>query len=164
MKKLQVIGWVALGALLIIQFIKPTLNQAAGVQANYIGTKHEVPANVKSVLDKACMDCHSNNTRYPWYASIQPVAWWLADHVKDGKKHLNFDEYTQRSLRYQYHKMEEIVEMVKEEEMPLPSYTWTHTDARLAYEERVAITGWAQSVMKNMEAQYPMDSLVKKLK
>ncbi len=110
------------------------------------------------------MDCHSNNTRYPWYASIQPLAWWLADHVKDGKKHLNFDEYTQRSLRYQYHKMEETVEMVKEEEMPLPSYTWTHMDARLSNEERVAITGWAQSVMKNMEAQYPMDSLVKKSK
>jgi hypothetical protein len=123
-----------------------------------------VPANVKTILDKACMDCHSNNTRYPWYASIQPLAWWLADHVKDGKKHLNFDEYTQRSLRYQYHKMEETVEMVKEEEMPLPSYTWTHMDARLSNEERVAITGWAQSVMKNMEAQYPMDSLVKKSK
>jgi hypothetical protein len=123
-----------------------------------------VPANVKTILDKACMDCHSNNTRYPWYAAIQPLAWWLADHVKDGKKHLNFDEYTQRSLRYQYHKMEETVEMVKEEEMPLPSYTWTHTDARLSNEERVAITGWAQSVMKNMEAQYPMDSLVKKSK
>jgi hypothetical protein len=164
MKKLQVIGWVALGAFGIIQFIKPTLNQSAGPQVSYMGTKHEIPTNVKNILDKACMDCHSNNTRYPWYASIQPVAWWLADHVKDGKKHLNFDEYTQRSLRYQYHKMEETVEMVKEEEMPLPSYTWTHTDARLTYEERVAITGWAQAVMKNMEAEYPMDSLVKKSK
>lgn len=164
MKKLQVIGWVALGALVIIQFIKPTPNQAVGPQANYIGTKHEVPANVKSILDKACMDCHSNNTHYPWYASIQPLAWWLADHVKDGKKQLNFDQYTQRSLRYQYHKMEETIEMVKEEEMPLPSYTWIHTDTRLTYEERVVITDWAQSVMKNMEAQYPMDSLVKKSK
>jgi hypothetical protein len=164
MKKIQVIGWVALGALLIIQFIRPTPNQSAGPQVNYMGTKHEMPANVKTILDKACMDCHSNNTRYPWYASMQPIAWWLADHVKDGKKHLNFDEYTQRSLRYQYHKMEETVEMVKEEEMPLPSYTWTHTDARLTYEERVAITGWAQAVMKNMEAKYPMDSLVKKSK
>jgi hypothetical protein len=164
MKKLQVIGWVAIGALGIIQFIKPTLNQSAGPQVNYMGTKHEIPTNVKNILDKACMDCHSNNTRYPWYASIQPVAWWLADHVKDGKKHLNFDEYTQRSLRYQYHKMEETVEMVKEEEMPLPSYTWTHTDARLTYKEHVAIMGWAQAVMKNMEAEYPMDSLVKKSK
>jgi hypothetical protein len=164
MKKIKVIGWVALGTLVIIQFIKPAPNQSVGPQANYFSNKHEVPANVKTILDKACMDCHSNNTRYPWYAAIQPLAWWLADHVKDGKKHLNFDEYTQRSLRYQYHKMEETVEMVKEEEMPLPSYTWTHTDARLSNEERVAITGWAQSVMKNMEAQYPMDSLVKKSK
>jgi len=95
MKKIKVIGWVALGTLVVIQFIKPAPNQSAGPQVNYIGNKHEVPANVKTILDKACMDCHSNNTRYPWYASIQPLAWWLADHVKDGKKHLNFDEYTQ---------------------------------------------------------------------
>jgi hypothetical protein len=58
--------------------------------------------------------------------------------------------------------MEETIEMVKEEEMPLPSYTWTHSDARLTQEERAIITRWAQSIMESMKAQYPMDSLIKK--
>ncbi|MFM8485102.1 MAG: heme-binding domain-containing protein, partial [Bacteroidota bacterium] len=93
--------------------------------------KYAVPENVMAVLKPACYDCHSNQTRYPWYAGIQPVAWWLAEHVNDGKRHLNFDEFTTRKIAVQNHKLEEIIEMVKEEEMPLGSYTWTHADARL---------------------------------
>lgn len=162
MKPLKTIGWSLLGALVLIQFIKPEKNIAEGPQPNAITNKFEMPVEVKTILDKACMDCHSNNTSYPWYSTIQPVAWWLADHVKDGQRHLNLDEYTNRSLRYQFHKMEETIEMVKEEEMPLPSYTWTHTEARLTQEERAIITRWAQSIMESMKAQYPMDSLVKR--
>lgn len=162
MKPLKVIGWSLLGALVVIQFIKPVKNESSGPQANAITTKHEMPVDVKTILDKACMDCHSNNTRYPWYSNIQPVAWWLADHVKDGKRHLNLDEYTSRSLRYQYHKMEETIEMIEEGEMPLPSYTWAHTDAKLTPEEKATLTRWATSIMESMKAQYPMDSLVKR--
>src|SRR5688572_22204665 len=111
-------------ALVIIQFIHPAKNEAAGPQPNYIGNVFTVPEDVKLILYKACNDCHSNNTKYPWYAKTQPVDWWLDNHVKDGKKHLNLDEYTNRNLRYQYHKLEEIAEQVKEGEMPLESYTW----------------------------------------
>lgn len=162
MKHLKTIGWALLGALVLIQFINPQKNAMAGPHPNAITNSYEMPVEVKTIVEKSCMDCHSNNTKYPWYSNIQPVAWWLSDHVKDGKRHLNLDEYTNRSLRYQYHKMEEIIEMVKEEEMPLPSYTWTHADARLTQEERVIITRWAQSIMEFMKAQYPLDSLVKK--
>lgn len=148
-----------LAVLVIIQFIHPKKNQSEGTQPNYVGAVYPVPADVKQVLDKACLDCHSNNTRYPWYAKIQPVHWWMENHVKDGKKHVNYDEYTNKPLRYQYHKMEETIEMVKEGEMPLDSYTWTHKDAKLTDAEKALITGWAQSVMTSMEQQYPIDSL-----
>lgn len=151
-----------LAALVVIQFIHPKKNKSEGPQPNYIGNKYPVPGDVKEILSKACNDCHSNNTRYPWYALLQPVHWWMEKHVKDGKKHINYDEYTNRPLRYQYHKMEETIEMVKEGEMPLNSYTWTHKDARLTDEEKAKITGWAQSVMDTMKALYPMDSLVRK--
>jgi hypothetical protein len=153
--------WVLLAGLIIIQFIHPKRNKAEGAQANYIGTRFNVPQPVKQVLEKACMDCHSNNTRYPWYSRLQPVDWWLNDHVQDGKKGLNFDEYTNKPLRYQYHKMEETIEMVEDKEMPLKSYTWTHRDARLTDNERLLIVNWARSVMKTMEGTYPMDSLVR---
>ena len=153
---------VLLAAFIVIQFIHPKKNTAEGPQPNYIGNAYTVPGDVKSILAKACNDCHSNNTVYPWYAKIQPVDWWLTDHVNDGKKHINFDEYTHKSLRYQYHKMEETIEMVKEGEMPLESYTWVHKDAKLTDEEKIKLTGWAESVMKDMESKYPIDSLKRK--
>jgi len=153
---------VLLAALVVIQFIHPKKNKSEGPQPNYIGNNYNIPEDVKTILAKACNDCHSNNTRYPWYATLQPVHWWLEKHVKDGKKHINYDEYTNRPLRYQYHKMEETIEMVKEGEMPLNSYTWTHKDAKLTDEEKSKLTGWAQSVMDTMKARYPIDSLVRK--
>ncbi|MBL0304943.1 MAG: heme-binding domain-containing protein [Chitinophagaceae bacterium] len=153
---------VLLAALVIIQFIHPKKNKAQGPQPNYIGNSFTVPVDVKPILDKACNDCHSNNSNYPWYANFQPIHWWLEKHIKDGKKELNFDEYTNRSLRYQYHKMEETIEMVKEGEMPLNSYTWTHKDAKLTKEEKIKITGWAESVMDTMKAKFPIDSLIRK--
>jgi DNA replicative helicase MCM subunit Mcm2 (Cdc46/Mcm family) len=153
---------VLLAALIVIQFIHPKKNKAEGPQPNYIGNVYAIPGDVKTILAKACNDCHSNNTTYPWYANFQPIHWWLEKHVKDGKKHINYDEYTNRPLRYQYHKMEETIEMVKEGEMPLNSYTWTHKDAKLTAEEKAKITGWAQSVMDTMKAKYPIDSLIRK--
>lgn len=153
---------VLLAAFIVIQFIHPKKNTAEGPQPNYIGNAYTVPEDVKSILAKACNDCHSNNTVYPWYAKIQPVDWWMTKHVNDGKKHINYDEYTNKSLRYQYHKMEETIEMIKEGEMPLESYTWVHTDAKLTDEEKAKLTGWAESVMKDMESKYPIDSLKRK--
>lgn len=154
--------WVLLAALIAIQFIHPKRNKSEGPQPNYIGKVYAIPDDVQSIMAKACNDCHSNNTRYPWYSKIQPVHWWLNKHVLEGKKKINYDEYTNRPLRYQYHKLEETIEMVKEGEMPLNSYTWTHKDAKLTEEEKAKITGWAQSVMDTMKARYPIDSLIRK--
>ncbi len=149
-------------ALIIIQFIHPKKNKAEGPQPNYIGNNFAVPADVKTILAKACNDCHSNNSNYPWYANLQPIHWWMEKHIKEGKKNINYDEYTNRPLRYQYHKMEETIEMIKEGEMPLNSYTWTHKDAKLTNEEKIKLTDWAESIMKDMESKYPIDSLKRK--
>lgn len=149
-------------ALIVIQFFHPKKNQAQGPQPNFIGNNFAIPEDTKSILAKACNDCHSNNTRYPWYSKIQPVHWWLNNHIRDGKKAINFDEYTNRSLRYQYHKMEEVIEMVKENKMPLSSYTWIHKDAILTETEKNKLIGWANSVMDTMKAHYPADSLLRK--
>ena len=158
---LKKIGWTLLAALIIIQFIRPAKNQTSEPQPNAIQTKFMVPENVSTILKKACNDCHTNNSNYPWYANIQPVYWWLNDHIEEGKSHLNFDEYTNKRLRYQYHKMEELIEQVNEGEMPLNSYTWVHGDARLTPEEKLALTSWAQQVMDTLKAHHPIDSLMK---
>lgn len=151
-----------LAAFIVIQFFHPKPNKAKGEQPNYIGKTFTIPEDVRSILTKACTDCHSNNTRYPWYSNIQPVDWWMNKHIKNGKKHLNYDEYTNRPLRYQYHKMEETIEMVKEGDMPLNSYTWIHKDAILSQTEKNSLLNWANSVMDAMKAKYPLDSLIRK--
>lgn len=148
--------------LIIIQFIHPSRNISSGEQPNNISHAFQVPADIKRILDKACMDCHSNNTRYLWYFKIQPVDWWLTHHINEGKRELNFDEYTNRSLRYQFHKMESTVDLVKKGEMPLDSYLWVHKDAKLTEQEKNALISWAQAITDEMKAKYPPDSLVRK--
>ncbi len=148
--------------LVVIQFIHPKKNKAGDAQPNYIGNTFAIPADVKSILAKACNDCHSNNTRYPWYSDLQPVHWWLDKHIREGKRGLNFDEYTSLGLQYQYHKMEGVIKQIKGGGMPLDSYLWIHKDAKLTDEEKTKIINWANSVMDTMKARYPIDSLVRK--
>jgi len=146
----------------IIQFFRPAKNLSDVFQANNIETKYPASAEVKATLQKACYDCHSNNTKYPWYSNIQPVAWWLNKHIKDGKKELNFDEFTNYDQRRQYHKLEEIEEQMKEGGMPLKSYTLIHKEAILTDAERDAIYAWIAAARADMEVAYPKDSLVRR--
>jgi len=153
---------VLLVLLIIIQFIHPSRNISNGEQPNNISHAFNVPADVKAILDKACMDCHSNSTRYRWYFKIQPVDWWLTNHINEGKGELNFDEYTNKPLRYQYHKMESTVDQVKKDEMPLNSYLWVHKDAILTEQEKKTLIDWAQGITTEMKGKYPADSLRRK--
>lgn len=162
MRLLKKILLVLLIVFIVIQFFRPEKNVSAQTSRNDITTQYSMPGDVKQIMDKACFDCHSNNTKYPWYAEIQPVAWWLANHVEEGKEHINYSEFTSYGLRKQYHKLEETEEMVKENEMPLDSYTWMHRDAKLTTEERQRITQWSADVRKQMEAKYPIDSLIRR--
>jgi hypothetical protein len=148
--------------LIVIQFFHSPRNKAEGAQANYIGNVYPVPADVKSILGKACNDCHSNNTRYPWYSNIQPVDWWLKRHIDEGKKELDFDEFMGKSPRYQYNKMKASVEMIKTGKMPLNSYLWIHKDAKLTVDEKNKLMSWFMSVQDSLKAKYPMDSLIRK--
>ncbi|HVT86935.1 MAG TPA: heme-binding domain-containing protein [Chitinophagaceae bacterium] len=153
---------VLLIALVIIQFFHPKRNKAEGEQANYIGKVFTVPDDVKSILAKGCNDCHSNNTRYPWYCNFQPIDWWTNNHVKDGMRHLNFDEFSNKSLRYQYNKIGEVSEQIKKGEMPINSYTWIHKDAILTDAEKSKIYAWTDAIRDSMKAKYPIDSLIRK--
>ncbi len=148
--------------LIVLQFFHPTRNRSDAAQTAYIGNTYAVPASVKTILQKACNDCHSNNTDYPWYSYVQPVDWWLNNHIVDGKRGLNFDEFTNRRPRSQYHKLEELIDQVKEGKMPLNSYTWIHKNAILTIAEKDSLETWATAIRTQMEAIYPPDSLTRK--
>lgn len=159
LKKLFIVLIIAFAA---IQVYHAKPNKSEGDQPFYIGKVYPVPDDVKAILAKACNDCHSNNTRYPWYAKVQPVDWWTNRHVQEGKREINFDEFTERSLRFQYNKMDEVIEQVKEDKMPLNSYLWIHKDAKLTSDEKLKLSNWAESVRDSLKAHYPMDSLVRR--
>lgn len=150
---------VLLIAFIVIQFFRPEKNIAAGISANDITTKYAVPQNVQQILKTSCYDCHSNNTVYPWYSNIQPVAWWLKDHIDEGKRELNFSEFATYRIGRQYRKLEEINGEVKEDKMPLSSYTIIHKDAKLSNEQKLALATWVTALRDSIKAQYPEDSL-----
>ena len=131
-------------------------------QTYAISTKYDVPEHVDQIFKVSCYDCHSNKTEYPWYANVQPVAWWLSNHITDGKRHLNFSEFTKRPIAIQNHKLEETIEMVEKKEMPLESYTYLglHSEANLTNDQREGIIDWAKDQMMYLKANYPADSLV----
>ncbi|MBK8519858.1 MAG: heme-binding domain-containing protein [Ferruginibacter sp.] len=149
-------------AFIIIQFIRPAKNRADGISNNDISKIYAVPADVEAILKTSCYDCHSNNTVYPWYAEIQPAAWWLADHVKEGKKELNFSEFASYRIARQYRKLEEINKEVKENEMPLESYLWIHKNSKLSDQQKLTLANWVTAVRDTIKANYPADSLVRK--
>lgn len=146
---------------IIIQFFHPAKNQSTEVLPTDITkTYGAIPADVNVILKKACNDCHTNNTEYPWYNNIQPVAWWLDNHVQEGKQHLNFSDFTSMRIARQYKRMKDCIETVKENEMPLDSYLWIHKDAKLTDAEKEKLYAWCNGIMDTIKAHYPADSLV----
>ncbi|MBL7883099.1 MAG: heme-binding domain-containing protein [Bacteroidia bacterium] len=141
-KRKLILALVAI--IVLIQFIRPAKNIGQSYGENDITTVVTTSTEVKNILEKSCFDCHSNNTNYPWYNNIQPIAFWLADHVNEGKDELNFSEFKNYKLKRQDHKLEEIIEMVEENEMPLSSYTITHENAKLSDFEKETLIKWAK--------------------
>lgn len=131
-----------LAALVILQFFQidkenPTSDPSLDFIAMYPPSEE-----VATILKTACYDCHSNQTEYPWYTYTQPLGWWIADHIDEGRGELNFSEFGNYSPRRADHKLEEGVEYVEEQEMPLPSYTYAHWDADLTNEQREVLINW----------------------
>lgn len=163
-KAIRRTGLLLLAALAVIQFFQTekNINATASGVANDISTIYTVPEEVKSILQTSCYDCHSNNSNYPWYDNIQPVSWWLKHHIDEGRSEINFNEFASYRIRRQYKKLEEIVEQVKKDEMPLSSYTLIHRNAKLSQEKILILSKWATSLRDSIKLKYLADSLIKK--
>ena len=133
---------------LAMQAIRPAKNLSAAVPftgKNEITVLYPPSPEVKQILAASCYDCHSNNTHYPWYAEIQPAGWWLASHINDGRKHLNFSEFGAYGTKRQIKKLEAMSDEVGDRGMPLTSYTLIHRDARLTDAQITAFTRWVEA-------------------
>ncbi|WP_299367578.1 heme-binding domain-containing protein [Winogradskyella sp.] len=145
-KLLKRLGLVLLVIFVITQFFRREKNDGDIASVNAFLKDTNPPEDVKVILKTACFDCHSDHTRYPWYNSITPVNYWLADHIRHGKGEFNVSKWNDYSDKQKDHKLKELSEEVEERHMPLPSYTWTHGDAKLSDEQIEAIENWVETV------------------
>ncbi len=144
---MKLIKKILLGILVlfvIIQFIQPAKNRSAQVLPTDISKVVTVPENVQTIFKTSCYDCHSNNTHYPWYSFIQPGAWWMASHIKDGKADVNFSEFGGYTKRKEQNKLQSIINSINDRSMPLKPYIFLHNNAKLSENEKKILLDWIE--------------------
>ena len=104
------------------------------------------PAEVANTLKAACYDCHSHETKYPWYTSVAPLSWWIGNHIEHGREHLNFSTWNAYDAEEKEHKAHECYEEVEKGKMPLKPYVNMHPEARLTDKQKEALISWFKSV------------------
>jgi hypothetical protein len=107
-------------------------NQSDIIPATDFILVHKIPNSIKNKLQLSCCDCHSNNTNDPWYNKIHPVAWFLEDHIKEGKAELNFSEWDNYYNRRKASKLRSIIKQIESNETTLESYILIYKDAELS--------------------------------
>lgn len=140
MIKKILIGLIAI--LVIIQFFRIDKTNPIVVQENDFITITNPSENIKNILKASCYDCHSNETKYPWYTNFAPLSWWIKHHIDEGRDELNFSEWGTFKEKRKHHKLEECIELVEENEMPLSSYLITHSEAKISSENKALLLEW----------------------
>jgi hypothetical protein len=142
---MQKVLFAILAIVILIQFIRPEKNNSKD-ETYAMSTVMEIPVEVNKIIQTSCADCHSNSTTYPFYSEIAPVSWYLAQHVNEGKEHLNFSEWTTYNKDQKEHLLKDIKEVLNEREMPLKSYLLIHKDAKLTENQYQILYDWANSI------------------
>ncbi len=134
-----------------VQVVRPARTNPPATNPFAIGDP-----DVESVLRRSCFDCHSNETRWPWYSEVAPISWQISDHVEEGREHMNFSAWNEaKALK----RLNEICEEVEEGHMPLPSYLLLHGDAKLDEESVKSLCSWSQNLARSMgEAKAPEEA------
>ncbi len=135
----------ALSVIILIQFVPANLPENNDDHSNDIVQVENAPDNIKMILGKACYDCHSNQTVYPWYSYVAPVSWLVAKDTRVGRDELNFSDWADLSKRKKIKILNEVAEEVEEGKMPLDIYTLVHRDAILTEEEISTLIAWTTS-------------------
>ncbi len=151
MKTLKIIALILLVAFVGIQFIPTERNQSDLVPKTDFLLVNNTPENIGNLLQVSCYDCHSNNTNYPWYNKVQPIAWFLEDHIKEGKKELNFSEWDEYSNRRKNSKLRSIISQIRDDEMPLFSYTLLHRDAVFSETEKELVMEYMSKIRDGLQ-------------
>jgi hypothetical protein len=148
MKKLNVkkILLILLALLVIIQVFSIDKTRPEIVASEDLLQSDAVPEDVKTLLRNACADCHSFETKYPWYTNIEPLSWWIKGHIKGGRQKLNFSIWNSYPDKRKAHKIDECIEVLEQKRMPMKSYTWIHSEAKLSDENNKRLMAYFESL------------------
>ncbi len=131
-------GVALVGVLLAIQLIPTRQTNPAAT-----GELSAAP-ELKAVLKRACYDCHSNETAWPWYSRIAPISWWIGHDVKEGRRELNFSTWDLYPPDRKARKLKEAREQIEKGKMPLWYYVIIHPEAKLSSRDQELILKWAK--------------------
>ncbi|MCT2562727.1 heme-binding domain-containing protein [Chryseobacterium herbae] len=147
-KALKITGVILLLVFIAVQLYQPAPNVDKGPAAttDFMQTYPDMPAEMKTIMQTSCYDCHSNNTNYEWYDYIQPARSLLVEkHIKEAKEDLNFSEWNSYSERKQKRLITSIKKQIETKKMPLPSYTLMHNNAKLTHAQIKILTQWLET-------------------
>jgi hypothetical protein len=133
---------VALAIVTLAQLVGPARTNPATNPTRRLTNYVKIPADVDAILTRSCNNCHSNETRWPWYAYVAPMSWSVIGHVRNGRDHLNFSAWPS-SPEEGIDLLDSVCQEVKRKRMPLASYTWMHWDAALSDADRKVLCRWA---------------------
>lgn len=145
MRIIKIVGLTLAGLFLLIQIIPSHLPDTPDPGPHTLEPSGSTTPEVIALLQRACYDCHSTQTRYPWYSHVAPVSWLVISDVNEGRDKLNFSEWNSMPKRRQFHKLGDIKEQIEKGEMPLGIYLVMHHSARLSATERQALVDWTES-------------------
>ena len=137
----------------LMQFARPAQTNPGADAARAVEAHLNVTPEVQAIFARACDDCHSNRTRWPWYSQVAPVSWWLTEHVNHGRRHLNFSDWARYNEREAAYLLDDICKTTKAGFMPLSSYTLMHRDAVLTPQDVGTLCAWAQGERQRLAAR-----------
>jgi hypothetical protein len=126
------------------QFVRPDRTNPASPAGGSLLSK--APPQVAAIIDRSCRDCHTNDTRWPWYTNITPTNWLIANHVHEGRDHVNFSTWSSYDEDEQDKFLGGICSMTKRGRMPMPSYLLIHRDAKLSDADVAALCAWSDKM------------------
>ena len=136
--------YTLLGILIVIQFVPSGRPDNKPVAGSDIHEQMDIPDEVSVILKNACYDCHSQESNYPWYASVAPVSFLVSRDVREGREHLDFSLWKEIPLKKKLKVLGEIGEEIEEGDMPLPIYPPLHPKAKLTQQDRELLVNWTE--------------------
>lgn len=145
--------WIGVVVVLVaIQFFRPPMRTSDADAPNDIAAKYDVPMNTLMNLYDGCYNCHSDFTKYPWYYRVQPVGWWMAHHISEARRHLNFSQFGTYTPAQAQKKFHAIHKVMVGRTMPLKSYLLMHEEAHLTPGQYQNVADWAQKMENGLDS------------